>query len=214
VTNWAQVERQALAADFAELGPDAATLCTGWDARRLAAHLVARERRPDAAAAGLAAGAVQPLKDYAASVLRGEARRPWNDLLELVRTGPPAWSPLRFEPLDARFNTIEFFVHHEDLRRAQVGWQPRVLPAEQAYVLWQHVVGAARLFLRRLPVGLLLQRPGGRAVRVREGDPAVTVVGEPGELALYITGRREHANVELLGDEDALAQLAAATIRA
>jgi uncharacterized protein (TIGR03085 family) len=214
VTNWARVERQALAAHFVELGPDVPTLCTGWDARRLAAHLVVRERRPDAAAASLAGAAAQPLKDYAASVLRGESQRPWTELVELVRTGPPVWSPLRFEPVDERINTVEFFVHHEDLRRAQVGWQPRVLPAEQSHHLWRHVVGAARLFLRGLPVGLLLQGPGESAVRVRDGDPAVTVVGEPGELALYITGRRDHANVELHGDDDAIARLAATTIRA
>ena len=214
MTNWAQVERQALAADFEKLGPDVDTLCTGWNARKLAAHVIVRERRPDAAVAGLAAAAAQPLKDYAASVLRGEAQRPWDELITLVRTGPPIWSPLRIEPVDVRVNTVEFFVHHEDLRRAQVGWQPRVLPDEQADDLWGKVVGSARLFLRRLPVGLLLQRPGGRAVRVSDGDPVVTVVGEPGELALYATGRRDHANVELQGDDDALAQLAAATIRA
>ena len=214
MTNWAQVERQALAADFEKLGPDVDTLCTGWNARKLAAHVVVRERRPDAAVAGLAAAAAQPLKDYAASVLRGEAQRPWGELITLVRTGPPIWSPLRIEPVDVRVNTVEFFVHHEDLRRAQVGWQARVLSDEQADDLWGKVVGSARLFLRRLPVGLLLQRPGGRAVRVSDGDPAVTVVGEPGELALYTTGRRDHANVELQGDDDVLAQLAAATIRA
>jgi uncharacterized protein (TIGR03085 family) len=214
VTNWARVERLALAQDFEELGPDVGTLCTGWNARRLAAHLVARERRPDSAAASMASAVGKPFKDYAASVLRGEAQRPWRELVDLVRTGPPLWSPMRYEPLDARFNTIEFFVHHEDLRRAQVGWQQRLLPPEQSADLWRHVVGAARLFLRGLPVGLLMQRPDGRPVRVRDGDPAVTVVGEPGELTLYITGRRDHANVELRGDDDAIARLAAATIRA
>ncbi len=142
MTNWAQVERQALAADFEKLGPDVDTLCTGWNARKLAAHVVVRERRPDAAVAGLAAAAAQPLKDYAASVLRGEAQRPWGELITLVRTGPPIWSPLRIEPVDVRVNTVEFFVHHEDLRRAQVGWQARVLSDEQADDLWGKVVGS------------------------------------------------------------------------
>ena len=56
-----------------------------------------------------------------------------------------------------------------------------MLPDEQADDLWGKVVGSARLSCRRLPVGLLLQRPGGRAGGER-GDPVVTVVGEPGEL--------------------------------
>ena len=35
---------------FDETGPDGPTLCEGWQTRDLAAHLVLRERRPDAAA--------------------------------------------------------------------------------------------------------------------------------------------------------------------
>ena len=41
-------ERAALADLLVELGPDAPTLCAGWDTRDLAAHLAVRERRPDA----------------------------------------------------------------------------------------------------------------------------------------------------------------------
>ena len=214
MTNWARAERLALAQDLEEIGPDAPTLCTGWNARRLAAHLVVRDRRPDASAAAMV-GSAQPVRDYAAAVLRGEAQRPWTELVDLVRTGPPMWSPARLAPLDTKVNTVEFFVHHEDLRRAQVGWQARPLPVEQARDLWRHVVGAARLFLRRLPVGLMLQRPGGRPVRVRAGDPTVTVVGDPGELALYVTGRRDHAKVGAARRRrGAGSGLAAATIRA
>ncbi|MFE3703838.1 maleylpyruvate isomerase family mycothiol-dependent enzyme, partial [Nocardia tengchongensis] len=45
----AQRERQALVEAMAAAGPDAPTLCGEWTARDLAAHLVVRERRPDAA---------------------------------------------------------------------------------------------------------------------------------------------------------------------
>ncbi|OYV23782.1 MAG: hypothetical protein B7W97_02165, partial [Mycobacterium sp. 20-66-4] len=45
----AQRERAALVETMRSLGPDAATLCDGWTTRDLAAHLVIREYRPDAA---------------------------------------------------------------------------------------------------------------------------------------------------------------------
>ena len=53
--NFAQIERQDLCTLFEDLGPDVPTLCEGWTARDLAAHLVVRERRPDAAL-GILAG--------------------------------------------------------------------------------------------------------------------------------------------------------------
>ena len=43
-------ERAALCDLFAEVGPDAPTLCAGWTTRDLAAHLLVRERRPWASA--------------------------------------------------------------------------------------------------------------------------------------------------------------------
>ena len=43
---WAQSERHALCDLMDEVGPDAPTLCGGWTAAHLAAHLVVRERRP------------------------------------------------------------------------------------------------------------------------------------------------------------------------
>lgn len=43
-------ERAALVNTMRAVGPDGATLCVGWTTRDLAAHLVLRERRPDAAA--------------------------------------------------------------------------------------------------------------------------------------------------------------------
>nr|BFE88977.1 hypothetical protein GCM10020093_115780 [Planobispora longispora] len=46
---YARAERAALSDLFARLGPDAPTLCEGWTTFDLAAHLVLRERRLDAA---------------------------------------------------------------------------------------------------------------------------------------------------------------------
>ncbi len=113
----ARLERLALCELFDELGPDEPTLCGDWTTRDLAAHLVVRERRPDAGP-----GLVLPfLADYAEQVRQEEATRPFADIVERVRRGPPRWNPMRFEPIDALANSIEFFVHHEDVRPRPAG---------------------------------------------------------------------------------------------
>src|SRR6476646_3889522 len=48
MTSLAHGERLALADLFAEVGPDAPTLCGDWTTRDLVAHLTSRERRADA----------------------------------------------------------------------------------------------------------------------------------------------------------------------
>ena len=47
MTSLARTERSALADLLDQIGPDQPTLCEGWTTRDLAAHLIARERRPD-----------------------------------------------------------------------------------------------------------------------------------------------------------------------
>lgn len=49
MTAFARSERLALCETLRAVGPDAPTLCEGWLTRDLAAHLVLRESRPDAA---------------------------------------------------------------------------------------------------------------------------------------------------------------------
>jgi uncharacterized protein (TIGR03083 family) len=48
--SYSRDERLALCTLLDKTGPDAPTLCEGWNTGDLAAHLVLRERRPDAAA--------------------------------------------------------------------------------------------------------------------------------------------------------------------
>ena len=50
MTTHAQRERLLLADLLERSGPDDPTLCEGWTTRDLAAHVVVRERRGDAAA--------------------------------------------------------------------------------------------------------------------------------------------------------------------
>src|SRR5215203_6407415 len=104
----AQTERSALCDEFDRVGPDAPTLCEGWTTRDLAAHLVVRERRPDAAI-----GIVVPaFAGHGDAVRERYATRPYDELVGLVRDGPPRWNPTRLEALDRAANTIEYFVHH------------------------------------------------------------------------------------------------------
>jgi uncharacterized protein (TIGR03085 family) len=137
------------------------------------------------------------------AVQKSAARRPYADLVADVRSGPPPWSPFAVPAVDKLFNTTEFFVHHEDVRRAQPGSKPRVLSDRVQDALWQAVRGRARLAFRSVDCGVVLARPDGDSVIARSGDPAAVLTGEPQELLLYLFGRKEHAVVELTGPKAA-----------
>jgi uncharacterized protein (TIGR03085 family) len=194
-------ERAAVCDLFDKLGPDEPTLCTGWLTRDLAAHLVVRERRPDAAAGILLA----PFAGYTKRVQDGYAARPWAELVDLVRTGPPAYSPTRISTIDRLVNSVELYVHHEDVRRAQPDWRPRDRDPERDAVTWAGVSRAGRMTLRRSPVGLVLQnRVDGREVVVKRGPNTVIIAGEPGELLLFAFGR-DAVHVEFDGEQSSIA---------
>lgn len=209
-TSFAREEREALCDLLVEVGPHAPTLCEGWDSRDLAAHLVLRERRLDAAPGIL----LKPLAARTARVQRRLATgTPYPRLIEQVRTGPPRWSPYGLLPgMDAAVNALEFFVHHEDVRRGGDGRRPRRLDIDVQRNLWNRTAFMARMALRGLPrdLGVTLrwsdeERPDGPAKVVRRGPRPVEVRGGGGELVLWLSGRTEAAQVELTGDEDAVA---------
>jgi uncharacterized protein (TIGR03085 family) len=216
-------ERLALCAALDEAGPDAPTLCAGWTTRDLAAHLVLRERRLDASA-GIPGG---PMAGYTARVQqRLASRKSFPELVDTIRSGPPRLSPWAIPALDERANIVEFFVHHEDIRRAAPDWKPREVSAGLSDALWARL-RVAKLTVRRVPVGVEFARnddgaggaePGrtrastGDApefrMTVRRGTPVVTVTGPPAELTLWATGRTTAAKVRLDGTEAATATLA------
>jgi uncharacterized protein (TIGR03085 family) len=208
--NLARNERNALATLLAEKGPDAATLCAGWTTRDLAAHLVTRERRPDAAIGII----VRPLEQYTTNVRnRTAAQHSYAELIELIRRGPPRLSLFGIPGVDERANAVEFFVHHEDVRRGAPGWAPRELDPGVEDMLWRRL-GLARLMLRRVPCGVVLRREGRedtQRITAKGGTPAVTVTGTPGELTLWVFGRKSAARVRLEGDDNAVARLSQAT---
>ncbi|MEU1114884.1 MULTISPECIES: TIGR03085 family metal-binding protein [unclassified Streptomyces] len=199
----AKRERLLLADLLEAEGPAAPTLCEGWKTRDLAAHVVVRERRADAAGGLLIkqlAGRLERVQDEFAA-------KPYEELIQLIRTGPPRFSPFSLKQIDEAANAVEFYIHTEDVRRARPGWTPRVLDPVFADALWSRLERSARLVGRKAPVGLVLRRPDGRTAVAHRGVPVVTVTGEPAELLLFAYGRQEVADVELDGDKSAIATL-------
>ncbi len=215
-----QDERRAICDLLTELGPSKPTLCAGWQTGDLAAHLVLRERRPDAGA-GVMGG---PLAGYTRHVQnRLTARTPFPQLVDLIRTGPPRFSAFGLPGADERLNVVEYFVHHEDVRRAQPGWQPRAISEELADLLWDRL-SLARFMLRKAPVGVELARSdvatesshagNGRVrITVKARTPVVTVSGDPVELTLWTMGRTSVADVHMEGNDDDVAALQATSWR-
>lgn len=206
-TDVARQERQELCDLFLEVGPDAPTLCAGWTTRDLAAHLIVRESRPDAAL-GIV---IKPLAGYADSVQAKVAMRPWPELVRDVRTGPPVLSVFRLPGAQGLADPFEFAIHHEDVRRAQPGWSPRVLPVAEQDLFWQRLSRAGRLLARTSPVGVALRRSDtGEMIVAKAGTTSVTLIGEPLELVLRLYGRRECV-VDVEGSEDAVARFESAS---
>jgi uncharacterized protein (TIGR03085 family) len=205
----ARRERRDLAELMLATGPTAPTLCEGWTTADLAAHLVVRESRPDAAV-GIV---LSPFAGWTDRVTRATATQSYPELVRKVRTGPPTLSVFSVPGMDGLGNLVEFFVHHEDVRRAQPDWQPRALPADLADELWGRLRQLARLMYRRVPVGVTLVRTDGAGGEIvaHKGSPMVTLRGTAPELVLRSYGRRA-VHLEVEGDPSAVAAFESATI--
>jgi uncharacterized protein (TIGR03085 family) len=201
----AQSERRALCNLLEERGPLAPTMCEGWTTSDLAAHLFVRESRP-LAAPGILFAPLAPMTEHAMEKAKREFG--YGGLITRLRSGPPL--PMRL--IDAQMNAMEYFVHHEDVRRAETAWEPRddsVLDA----ALWTMVKRGARVMARRMHgAGLELVAPGYGTVVVRNTQPRAVVTGGPQELLLLLFGRKSAARLEIDGPEAAQAALAAARL--
>ncbi len=200
-------ERLALCDLMLEVGPDAPTLCGDWNVRDLAAHLVVRERRPDGAIGTL----LGPLSGYGEKVREQTAEKGLVELVDRLRKGPPGWSPARFDSVNRAVNTVEFFVHHEDVRRAQDTWTVRTLGADLEADLSTALRRGARLLARKAPAGVVLESPGREPLVANAGEPAVTATGPTGELVMFIYGRQAHSKAKLSGPNDSVAAMRTAS---
>ena len=199
-------ERHAFCETALEVGPDAPTLCTGWTARDLVAHLLVREA-PGPAAAGIA---VPALAGFTERAMAKAARAPYDEMVARLRE--PGLTPYRLPGVERLVNTLEFFVHHEDLRRAQSSWGPRELPREDEDELWTQLTRSAKLTTRRVGVPVEARRTGWddlppEPATIRRGPQPAVVTGRPGELALFFAGRGELHDVTFDGPPAAVSRL-------
>ena len=194
---WHETEREWLTEALRAADPQDPTLCDGWQARHLAAHLVLRER--PALAVGAARGGPAAATERLAATA-GD-REGYDALVDRFAEPPARWSPLSWAG-DA-VNVTEYFVHTEDVRRGTGTHEPRSLPDGLVEALWGQLVRTAPLRLRRLGPGVVLVRPDDvrSAVRgPREGHGTVVLRGEVGELVLAVSGRMRAAQVRVDGD--------------
>ena len=196
MTRLAQTERSELCDLALQLGEDQPTLCGDWTVKDLVVHLVLREQSP--AAVGIL---VPPLSGLTDAASRRLARTDFAVLVERLRGGPPRWSPVALPPVDAAVNTLEYLVHHEDVRRAQPTWSPRDLDDNAERAVWRALRTMARLLARRVPAGVVLEDSlSGARLAASHGEGRTVVRGRPSEIALYLYGRKDQADVESTGD--------------
>ncbi|QCB93462.1 TIGR03085 family metal-binding protein [Cellulomonas shaoxiangyii] len=198
---WHETERAWLADTLRGTAFDAPTLCDGWQARHLAAHLVLREKAPRAGAGAVRTAATQgpeaATQRLAASV---DGPTEYLRLVDAFATPPRRWSPLAWAG-DA-VNASEYFIHTEDLRRGAGHAEPRALPEGLRELLWRQLVRMAPVRLRRLGPGVVLVRSDdlrSAVHRPRAGHGTVVLRGDVGELVLAVSGRLQAADVALEG---------------
>ncbi|MDI3330965.1 MAG: TIGR03085 family metal-binding protein [Micrococcus sp.] len=197
--------RDALVEALLSAGPGQPTLCAGWQTQHLAAHVVLRER--SALVAGLVVKPLHARLERRTLELGDSAAAPaaYQELVARISAGPSAGhlsGRLQHLPAVRRAaqaaNLLEFYVHTEDVRRAQHRWAPRRLAEEYADALFTELVRSARLRYRSEDTGVVLARSTGQRVVARRpgpGESSRTVSGPAGELVLHAFGRRDNALV-------------------
>jgi uncharacterized protein (TIGR03085 family) len=207
---FAKEERAALCDLLVTVGPDAPTLCGDWTTHDLAAHLWIRETDP-VGAPGILAKPLAGLTERRMAEVK--SRWSYEDLVDRIRNGPARLSVFALPGVDEPANNTEFFVHHEDVRRAgdrPAG--PRELDPEIEDWMWRRLKLLGRAFFRRAKVGVVLERvpataePGTEpeTIRAQSGNQIVTVVGHPSELIIFAGGRTQVADVKLIGEQEAI----------
>lgn len=201
MTNFAKTERLALAAELRTTGPDAPTLCEGWDTRELAHHIIIRDRYPlslPGNAFPQFADRLPWLGERAKKTSEQLAQRDWSEIVGMVASGPGMLSPMSLDAIDHLANTAEFFIHHEDVRRAARGWAPRNMPHEFEQQCWRMLGTILRPSGKHANESTEYVADGFGSVRVgpRTGEVKV-IAGKPSEILMYVFGREEHAHVDI-----------------
>ncbi|GAA1398380.1 TIGR03085 family metal-binding protein [Luteococcus peritonei] len=205
--NLAHTERLALCDLLDEVGAEAPTLCEGWEAQDLAAHLWLRETDP-LATPGIVIKPLAGLTERRMS--QATTKFSHSELVDKVRRGPGRLSVFSLPGMDEAANLAEYFVHHEDVRRAQAGEvEPRRLDPAIEDALWKRLSTMGRAMFRRCESSVVARRSdadghlveGLEPLVLKPGEPTVTVTGTPGELLLLAFGRGRHARLAFEGAE-------------
>ena len=196
-------EREQLCALLDTLGPLAPTCLDPWTTDDLAAQLVMREHDYLAAPGLVIHGAWGRFAERRRLTWKQTA---FNELVARIRSGPPP-GPFRVKWVRRVPNLNEFFVYNEDVRRAN-GLGRHVVPAGEEEQLFHNVGFAPWYPSRRLRgIGLQLEWAGtDHVVTARRGQLTLRVRGRPGELLLFLFGRRA-ADVEITGPPMAIETL-------
>lgn len=218
LVTFAKSERAELCDLFDKVGPDAPTLCEGWNTHDLAAHLWIRETDP-VGASGIVAKPLSSL--YERRMAEIKQRWDYSELVDRVRRGPARFSIFAIPGVDEGANTTEFFIHHEDVRRAgDTPQTSRHLDDDVEEWMWRRLKLLGRAWFRRVQVGVVLERLGSadadgapETIRAVSGTPIVTLVGNPSELMLFAHGRTSVAEIKLVGEPEAIEILNSSDLR-
>ncbi|MFV0428042.1 MAG: TIGR03085 family metal-binding protein [Arachnia sp.] len=194
---FAQRQRAALCDLFEEVGALAPTLCQGWTAQDLAAHLWVRGRRPGALPGIGLSRFAERTERIQQEVLDEHG---FLGLVEDLRR--PGWI---MRPVDRTVNAVEYFVHHEDVLRPN-GSSQQLTQEEQAG-LWRIASMLARKTQLSAGMRLALHPEGHDDVALGRGNRPVHLSGLPSEMLLYFTGRLDAAEVTQTGEPDAVEAL-------
>ncbi|MFC7402477.1 maleylpyruvate isomerase family mycothiol-dependent enzyme [Citricoccus sp. GCM10030269] len=227
-SDFTAASRDALVEALLAAGPGKPTLCDGWKSEHLAAHIVLRESSP--LVVGLVLRPLARTLERRTMALGDSASSPqaYQELVSRIAAGPQppkklsqlsGVSRLQNHPRTARLsatiqnspaarraaqasNLLEFFVHTEDLRRAQHRWAPRHLADAYADALFNEIARRARLMYRGESTGIVLARSAGHRVvdrvvarKAADGQQTRTIAGPAGELVMHAFGRRDNALV-------------------
>ena len=201
---YATEQRQAFSDALLEAGASAPTLCEGWSAYDLAAHCWVRERRPKALL-GIASKRVAHLAE--AEMAAAKESMGFVEMATKLRERPT--TPLTLLPGgDDLVNAAEYLIHTEDVRRANGMDRREIAPGLQV-LLWRRLPLMGRALLAKAPVGVRLEWVGTDAepIRAKAGASTVTIAGVPSEILLYLFGRKDAADVQLIGEEASVVAL-------
>lgn len=197
MTSTAVQQRQALATALRSVSAHAPTLCKGWTAEDLALHIVIRDSRPD-----LMVGPSLPLVgDRAKQGLQNLRDTGYTALVNRAEAGPPVYFPQSFPPLNDLMNTAEFYIHTEDVLRAQPDFDPahpRAIAEKLRRRLWRQGAMMFPMAARSAKQRITFESPGyGSTTSGPSSAPKRRIKGAPEELLLWAFGREEKAQVSI-----------------